>query len=198
MQNQNENKVPKLLKKKLAFQGVILDFYQNEIQFPHGNTATWDILYHRGAAAMVAVKENGNIIMVRQYRGAIDNMVLEIPAGCLNSKDEDMAVCAARELEEETGFHPNEVTHLIDYLPAPAYTSEKVGIYYSEDLELSKQKLDENEFVQIEEYTLEELISMIEKGKITDGKTVAAIFAYQNIINKKRYTSEGKSEQSRV
>ncbi len=189
MQRKNENGVPKalipkLLEKKLAFRGVILDFYQNIIQFPHGNTATWDILYHQGAAAMVAVKENGNIIMVRQYRGAIDDMVLEIPAGCLNSADEDMAVCAARELEEETGYCPKEVNHLIDYLSAPAYTSEKVGIFYSEHLTLSQQNLDDNEFVQIEEYPLGELISMIENGEITDGKTIAAIFAYQNAVNK--------------
>lgn len=170
----------KIVKKELAYRGVILDFYQNDIQFPNGNVATWDILYHKGAASIVAVKENGKIIMVRQYRGAINETLLEIPAGCLNA-GEDMSACAARELEEETGYRPRSVAHLLDYLSAPAYTSERVGIYYSEDLELSKQNLDENEFVEIEEYSVEELISMIEQGEILDGKTIAAIYAYDNL-----------------
>lgn len=171
----------KVLKKELAFRGVILDFYQNDIQFPNGNVATWDVLYHTGAAAILAVKSDGKIVMVRQYRGAIDGMLLEIPAGCLDSADEDMATCAARELEEETGYRPKSIHHLIDYLSAPAYTSEKVGIFYTEELILSKQKLDENEFVCLEEYTLEELLDMIGRGEIVDGKTVAAIYAYSHI-----------------
>ncbi|MDR1700837.1 MAG: NUDIX hydrolase [Lachnoclostridium sp.] len=177
----NKLEIPKLIKRELAFHGVILDLYQNYIQFPNGNTSTWDILHHKGAAAMVGVKKNGKIIMVRQYRGAIDNVILEIPAGCLHSKEENMEVCAAREFEEETGYRPEDVRHLVDYLPAPAYSSEKVGIYYSENLTLSKQSLDENEYLQLEEYTLNELTDMIKKGDIVDGKSIAAIYAYQNI-----------------
>lgn len=175
-----------VLSSKLAYHGAVLDFYSKEMKIPNGNTATWDVLAHRGAAAIVAVTEAGKIIMVRQYRGGNDSIMLEIPAGGRDTVDEDMKVCAMRELEEETGYRaePEDVYHLIDFYSAPAYTSEKIGIFYTEKLKPSKQHLDENEFVELEMYTLEELVTMIEKGELTDGKSIAAILAYQNLKRK--------------
>lgn len=170
-----------ILSSKLAHQGSILRFYSKEMKIPNGNVVSWDYIEHHGAAAIVAIKENGNIIFVRQYRIGTDDIVLEIPAGAKDSAEEDAYICAGRELEEETGYRTDELHHLIDYCPAPAYTSEKVGIYYTEKLIPSKQKLDENEFVELVEYSLSEAIQMIEIGEITDGKTIAAIFAYKNI-----------------
>lgn len=176
----------KILSSKLAYHGAVLDFYSKKMKIPNGNIATWDVLEHRGAAAIIPVTDEGKIIMVRQYRGGNDSIMLEIPAGGRDSLEEDMKVCAMRELEEETGHYakPEDVHHLIDFYSAPAYTSEKIGIFYSEKLFPSKQHLDENEFVELEEYTLEELISMIEQGELTDGKSIAAILAYQNLKNK--------------
>lgn len=169
----------KFMGKKLEHHGRILDFYSYEFEVPNGNHTTWDILEHKGAAAMVPVDEDGKIILVRQYRGAIDDLLLEIPAGGRNSIEEDFMICAARELEEEIGYCSDEIHHLLDYHPAAAYTSEKIEIFYTEKLIPSKQHLDENEFVQIERYTLPELNEMIFDGRITDGKTIAAIMAYQ-------------------
>lgn len=88
-------------------------------------------------------------------------------------------MCAARELEEEIGYISDEIHHLVDYHSAAAYTSEKIAIYYTEKLIPSHQHLDENEFVQIERYTLDEVIQMIADGRITDGKTIAAVMAYK-------------------
>lgn len=170
--------------KKLEHHGHILDFYTYELKVPNGNIAHWDVLEHKGAAAIIPVDKDGNIILVRQYRGAIDDLLLEIPAGGRDSVDEDFAVCAARELEEEIGYRSNEIHHLIDYHPAAAYTSEKIAIYYTEQLIPSEQHLDENEFVQLESYSLDELVRMIADGEITDGKTIAGIMAYKVLKNK--------------
>jgi len=173
-----------ILGKKLEHHGHIVDFYSYDMLIPNGNQTQWDVIEHKGAAAILPVDEDGEIILVRQYRGAIDDLLLEIPAGGRDSIEEDFAVCAARELEEEIGYRSDEIHHLIDYHSAAAYTSEKIAVYYTEKLIPSKQNLDENEFVQIERYTLEELVKMIASGEITDGKTIAAVMAYKVLRNK--------------
>ena len=174
----------KILGKKLEHSGHIVDFYTYDLQVPNGNIAHWDIIEHKGAAAIIPVDDDGKIILVRQYRGAIDDLLLEIPAGGRDSGEEDFAFCAARELEEEIGYRSQEIHHLVDYHSAAAYTSEKIAIYYTEKLIPSKQHLDENEFVQMERYTLEELVEMIARGEITDGKTIAGLMAYKVLKNK--------------
>ena len=169
----------KIVGKKKEYEGHIVDFYSYDMEVPNGNRVTWDIIEHKGAAAILPVDKDGRIILVRQYRGAIDDLLLEIPAGGRDSKEEDFKVCAARELEEEIGYRSEHIHHLVDYYSAAAYTSEKIGIYYTEELIPSKQHLDENEFVQIERYTLQELTDMIFSGEITDGKTIAAVMTYK-------------------
>lgn len=169
----------KILQKRLQHHGNIVDFYAYDMLVPNGNRVEWDVIEHKGAAAILPVDPEGKIIMVRQYRGAIDDLLLEIPAGGRDSVDEDFLDCAARELEEEIGYRSPEIRHLVDYHSAAAYTSEKIAIFYTEKLIPAKQHLDENEYVQIERYTLEELVDMIASGAITDGKTIAAIMTYK-------------------
>ena len=127
---------------------------------------------------MLAIDKDGNILMVRQYRNAIDSYTLELPAGGLNP-GEDNLTCAIRECSEETGYIPNNVKHLIDIHTTVAFSNELIKVYYSNDLTPSKQNLDEDEFVDVKKYSLEELVSMIYSGKITDAKTIAALLAYK-------------------
>ena len=170
-----------IIDKKLEHKGRIVDFYSMNVRVPNGNIAEWDLIEHKGAAAVVPVDDEGKILMVRQYRGAIDDMMLEIPAGGRDSVEEDFKVCAIRELEEETGYRSEKVRHLINVNTAAAYTSELIAVYYVEDLIPSKQRLDENEFVHIERYTIGEIEKMIYSGEITDAKTIAGVLAYKNL-----------------
>lgn len=116
---------------------------------------------------MLPIDDEGKVLTVTQYRGAIDDIMIEIPAGGRDSVEEDFAVCAARELEEETGFRAGNLEHLVDIHTAAAYTSEKIAVYVAKDLIPSRQHLDEDEFVDIRRYTFEELNDMIFSGKIT-------------------------------
>ena len=93
----------KRIDRKLVHKGRVIDFYQDTMLLPNGNTVEWDLIDHVGAACVVAVREDGKLLMVRQYRNPLERLTLEVPAGKLNSKDEDPAVCAERELAEETG-----------------------------------------------------------------------------------------------
>ena len=166
--------------RELIHKGAIIDYYQDTIKVPNGNIAKWDYIKHKGAAAVVAVKDDGKLLMVRQFRNALDRETLEIPAGGLNSVDEPTDLAAARELEEEAGYTAGKLELLISIRTTVAFCDEKIDVYVATDLRRSRQHLDEDEFLDVETYTIEELIQMVYDCKIQDGKTVAALLAYYN------------------
>ena len=102
------------IKRELAYKGVILNIYKDYMSLPNGRTAIWDFVEHKGAAAVVPVTEEGKILMVRQYRNALERYTLEVPAGALNDVGEPKDICAARELEEETGYRAGTLEWLIN------------------------------------------------------------------------------------
>ncbi len=168
----------KRLKRDLVQKGSIIDFYKDTIEINGKKQTTFDFIHHKGASAMIPVDQDGKILMVRQYRNAVDSYTLEIPAGGLNP-GEDNLTCAIRECEEETGYKAGEVYHLIDVYTTVAFSNEKIAIYYTTGITPTKQNLDEDEFVSIEHHSLDALTKMILNGEIPDAKTVAAILAYK-------------------
>jgi ADP-ribose pyrophosphatase len=135
------------------------------------------VLSHGGAAALVAVKDDGEILLVKQFREAAEAEILEIPAGRLD-RGEAPAACAARELEEETGYRAGKIRELISFYPAVGYSGEKVYIYLAEELTPGERHLDEGEFVDAISIPLPDAIKMIKEGKIIDGKTITALLYY--------------------
>ncbi len=168
------------LKRTLVAKGKIIDYYQDTMQIPNGNTAIWDFIQHKGAAAIVAVRDDGKLLMVRQYRNALERETLEIPAGGLDTAEEPTDIAAIRELEEETGFRCDKATFLISIYTTVAFCNEKIDIYVADKLIPSKQNLDEDEFINVEAHSIEDLLDMIYQGKIQDAKTVSALLAYYN------------------
>lgn len=168
------------IKRELVAKGHIFDYYHDTMQIPNGNVAVWDFIQHKGAAAVLPVREDGKILMVRQFRNALDRDTLEIPAGGLNGADEPTDVAAMRELEEETGYKCDRVELLLSIRTAVAFCNEKIDIYLAKDLQLSEQNLDEDEYIDVEAYTVDELLDMIYAGTIQDSKTVSAILAYKS------------------
>lgn len=168
----------KRLNRELIYKGSIIDYYKDTIQVPNGNVVKWDFIGHKGAAAVVAVREDGKLLMVRQYRNALDRYTLEIPAGGLNGAEEPTDRAAARELEEETGYRCNSLEFLIRIRTTVAFCNEKIDIYVAKDLIPTAQHLDEDEFINVEAYSVEELKEMIYSGQIEDSKTISGILAY--------------------
>ena len=166
------------VKRELMYQGTILNVYKDHMKFSNGNTEEWDYIHHKGAAAVVPVTDEGKIIMVRQYRNALERFTLEIPAGALDEADEPGLTCATRELEEETGFKSENLEWLITLRTTVAFCDERIEVYVAKNLIPSKQHLDPNEFVNVETYTIDELKQKVFSGEIEDSKTVAAIMAY--------------------
>ena len=174
---------PNRLKRELVYKGTILDIYQDTMQFSNGKTEAWDFVAHRmGAAAVLPVLPDGRILMVRQYRNALERETLEIPAGARDSLTEDTRITAIRELEEETGYRSNKVSYLLSLRTTVAFCDEFIDVYLAEDLVLGERHLDEAESIDVEAYELCKLCDMIYEGRIQDSKTVAAIMAYSNKI----------------
>ena len=170
----------KRLKRTLIAQGTIIDYYQDTIETPQGRIVTWDFIKNKGAAAVVAVRDDGKILMVRQYRNALERETLEIPAGGLANPQENTREAAAREMEEETGYYSEDLELLLSLRTTVAFCDEKIDIYIARELKQGQQNLDEDEFIHVEAYDLEDLIAMIYDGKIQDSKTIAAIMSYKN------------------
>ena len=162
----------------LIHKGAIIEYYVDTMEFPGGSQAKWDVIKHNGAAAAVPVTEDGKILMVRQYRNALERYTLEIPAGGLNP-GENTDVAAARELEEETGYASDDLELLISLRTTVAFCNEKIDIYVAKNLVKTHQHLDEDEFLNVEAYSLKELEDKIFRQEIEDSKTIAALMAYK-------------------
>lgn len=170
--------------RNLIHKGAIVDVYQDEMLLPNGNTEMWDYIEHRlGAACVIPILDNGKIVLVRQYRHALDRYTLEVPAGSRDSKTEDTLYCAKRELEEETGYTSRDISFLISIKTTVAFCNESIDVYMAKNLISGKQHLDEAESINVVEYELEELLDMIYTGKLQDSKTVSAILAYALKVN---------------
>lgn len=156
----------------------VFDLYEDTIEFEDGRQAHWDFLKHNGAAAVVPVLDDGRILLVRQFRNAIDRISLEIPAGKKDTVEESGYDCAYREVEEETGYHSDDLELLTQLVTAIAYCDETIDVYVARNLKKTAQHLDEDESIDVQAYSVEEVKKMIFDGTIRDSKTVAAIMAY--------------------
>lgn len=157
------------------YDGAILHVYKDTVTLPNGRQAGREVIRHVGAVAVVPITDDGKVIVERQYRYPLDMVITEIPAGKLDSKEEDRLSAAMRELKEETGITADEWTEIGLYYPAAAYTDEKITIYAAKGLHFGEQKLDDDEFLNVEAVPLKELLEDVMAGKITDGKTQVAI-----------------------
>ena len=170
----------KRMGRELAYQVTVLKVYKDHMKFSNGNTEDWDFIHHDGAAAVIPVMDDGKILMVKQYRNALERDTLEIPAGKLDDPDEEGIVCASRELKEETGYSSDDLEWLLTIRTTVAFCDERIEVFVARNLIPGEQHLDEDEFVDVKAYKLEELKEMIFEGKIQDSKTMAAILAYES------------------
>ncbi|MCP1111208.1 NUDIX domain-containing protein [Ohessyouella blattaphilus] len=171
------------VKRELAYKGRIIDVYKDYMEFENGNTSVWDTIHHDGATAVLPILPDGRLVLVKQYRNALERDTIEIPAGKLDTPDEDPQACATRELKEETGYLAANMRHLLTIKTTVAFCDENIEVYLASDLRQEGQQLDENEYVEVLEMTLAECKELIYSGKMQDSKTVAAIMAYANLLH---------------
>lgn len=165
------------VKRELAYEGTVLKIYRDTV-IANGIEEVFDYIHHNGAAAVLPVTEDGKIMLVRQYRNALDRFTLELPAGKVDSPEEPRITCAYRELEEETGFRTDHLEYLMTVNTTVALCNEAIDIFVAKNLLPSKQHLDADESIDVEIWEVKDLLDMIYSGKMTDSKTIAAVLAY--------------------
>ena len=170
----------KILSEDVAYTGKILNVSDVEVELPNGRRSRRDIIRHPGASAVVALTETGKIVLVRQYRTAIDRVTVEIPAGKLDP-GEDPLECAKRELHEETGFRARRIRKLTSIVTTCGFCDEIIHIYLATQLEFDAPNPDDDEFVNVDLVPLSELIDAVLDGKIEDAKTVVGALACDSI-----------------
>lgn len=156
---------------KSIYKGRVITVNVDTVHLPNGTTVDLEIVRHPGASAMVPIKDDGTIVLVRQFRHAAGGYIYEIPAGKLYP-GEDPKLCAARELEEEVGYRAAHLTLLSSILTAPGFTDEVIHIYKATGLSKTQQRLDQDEVLEVVELSLSEVMTMIQDGRIRDAKTM--------------------------
>lgn len=157
------------------FDGIILHLFRDKVTLPDGKDAVREVIRHVGAVCVVPLTDEGEVICVRQYRYPAAQVMLEIPAGKLDSKHEDRREAALRELREETGVSCERLTSLGAFYPAPAYSDELIDMYLAEGLSYGETAPDEDEFLDVVRVPLDELVDMVMRGEILDAKTQMAV-----------------------
>ena len=166
---------PVLVSSRSIHDGRIVKLSLEEVRLPNGNTVTLEVIKHPGAAAVVPVDDEGNVVLVRQYRHATGGWLLEIPAGKLDHPGESPEDCALREVEEETGYRAGRLRSLGWIWTTPGFTDEKIWLYLASELTPVPSNLQPDEALSVEKLPMDEAVRRAASGEIVDGKSVCAL-----------------------
>lgn len=172
----------KLTNSKILFEGKVFNLKLDEIEYDSGNKGIREVVVHPGGAVVIPVSDEGKLVMVTQFRYPFQTTLLEFPAGKLDM-DEDPLDCAARELEEETGYKAAKINELGKIYTAPGYCTETLHIYVAQELKKGDHKREEGEYgMEIYEFEIAEIETKIKSGEIIDAKTICAVYLLKSKI----------------
>jgi len=176
--------IEKTKESQLIFDGKVVHLYRDTVTLPNGGESVREYVKHIGAVCVVPITESGEVILEKQYRYAIGKTIVEIPAGKLDSADEDPKEAALRELREETGAVPGEIIDMGDYFGSPAIMGERIRMYLARGLSFGENHLDQDEFLEVFSLPLDEAVEMVLRGEIPDGKTQAALLRAKIMLDR--------------
>ena len=185
--NYNNLKEEKISGEKI-FDGIVVHLERDTVRLPNGNEGVREVIRHVGAVCVIPVFENGDILVERQFRYPHAKVLLEIPAGKLDSKAEDPLEAAKRELFEETGYSAESFTTLGPLFTTPAFVDEVITMYIAEGLyqKSESQHLDADEFLTVERIHIDKLVDMVMNGEIPDAKTQIAVLKVKRILDERK------------
>lgn len=172
-----------LIKSEVLMKGRAFAIRRDHLKTPDGHETKFEIIEHGGSVVIIPVDENGNVLLVRQYRHATGGDLLELPAGTLDD-GEAPEVCAAREIREETGMAAEKLTKVSEFYLAPGYSTEFMVVYLATGLSDNPLDADDDEFLSVETIPVTEAIKMAERGDIPDAKSLAAFFLAKASLKK--------------
>lgn len=169
------NLTEKKLTANSVFKGHIIELQTWKVQLPNGHETTREIILHPGAVAILASPKKSHLILVKQYRTATEQELWELPAGKLEA-GEDPLHCAQRELREETGYVANQCTLVHRFYTSPGFANEQIYLYYATDLQLHEKDLDEDEFVEMDIFSIQQIQILLQEQQIQDAKTLVGLY----------------------
>ncbi|MCT4565231.1 MAG: NUDIX hydrolase [Maledivibacter sp.] len=173
--------VERTIKSDKIYQGKIINLRIDTVELPEQKYSKREIVEHPGAVAVIAVTQDNKIVMVRQYRKSVEEYLLEVPAGKLEMGEKPVE-CAKRELLEETGFKTNNIEYLFKFYTSPGFSNEIISLFIAKDLVADVAQPDEDEYIEIEKYGVDELLEKIYKEEIKDAKTIISILYVKNYL----------------
>lgn len=167
----------KIIATQRIYSGRIVTLDVCDVELPDGQRQIREIIRHPGAVAIIALDDQNRLLLVRQYRSASAEVMTEIPAGLLDEGEKPVEA-ASRELQEETGYKPGKIESLGGLYTAPGYTAEYIHLFVATHLIESRLPADDDEFIELHRATLDEALAMIDRGEITDSKTIIGLLKY--------------------
>lgn len=175
--------IDKTLESNIVFNGEFLKVISDKVKHSDGSISIYEYVKHPGAAAVIAINHNNEIILERQFRHSVQREMIEIPAGKIDKCETDLDA-AIRELLEETGYSAKNWEKLGECLPCIGYSNERIVYYLAKNLSYSQTQLDKGEFIETYALPIEECFKLAYSGKITDSKTLSGLMLYKGHLNK--------------
>lgn len=168
------------VKSEKVFEGKIINVRVDTVELQNQKYAKREIVEHKGASAIIAINEKDELILVRQYRKAVEDFLFELPAGKIELSEEPME-CAFRELKEETGYEAKKLNKIFEIYTSPGFLNEKIHLFKAEDLTYTSTDLDEDECIEVLFISKDEAKKMLDSGRISDSKTLVGILFWLNM-----------------
>lgn len=170
------------VKSEKVFEGKIINLRVDTVELQNQKYAKREIVEHKGASAVIAINDKKELILVKQYRKAVEDFLLELPAGKINVAEEPRE-CAFRELKEETGYEAEKIAKIYEIYSSPGFSNEKIHLFKAENLKLTSTNFDEDENIEVLSINKDEAKKMLESGQITDSKTIVGILFWLNMMS---------------
>jgi ADP-ribose pyrophosphatase len=172
-----------ILDTRTIFEGRVVNLDLCTVRLSNGRITTREVIRYRGAAGVVPIDDEGNVLLVRQFRLAVNRALLEIPAGGLDPAERPRD-CAIREMQEETGYKPGELVELGYFLVAPGYSSERIDLFLGRSLEPAQLEMDDDESIALVRLPFDQVLEMVYDGQIEDSKTIIGVLAAAHYLKR--------------
>lgn len=174
----------KTMKTEKIYEGKIINLRIDTVELPDKKYSKREIVEHSGSVGIIPIIAN-SIVLVKQFRKSVEKILLEIPAGKIEINEEPRET-ALRELREETGYTTEKLEYLFEFYTSPGFSNEKMYLFLSDELLKGETSFESNEYIELEKVKIEDLIKMVDRGEITDSKTIIGIFYAEKYINQNK------------